>query len=116
MVRGCHESHGGAVGYDGMLLDLVFAIDNDIDGSLAEGCDGGMAVAKRNLLWRLEITKLGKHGSVVAEGFWSGASVIAHESRWWRKRTSTSVPTYIRVKKKLENYNLFLHDGCDDLL
>jgi len=97
VVGGSHESYGGAVGHDGMLLDSVFAIDDDINGALAEGCDGGMAVAKRNLLRRLEITKLGEHGSVVTEGFWSGASVIAHESRWWRKRISTSVPTYIRV-------------------
>ena len=81
-----------------MMADAIFAIDDDVDGALAKGCDGGMAVAKRNLLWRLEISKFRKHGSVIAEGFWSGASVIAHESRWWRSSTSTSVPTYIRVK------------------
>ena len=70
-----------------MLFDAIATIDDDVNGALAEGCDGGAAVAEGDLLGRLEVSKFREHRGIIAEGFWRGARVVAHEDRWCRRTT-----------------------------
>jgi len=55
-----------------MLLDAIATIDDDVNGALAEGGDGGTAVAKGDLLGQLKISKFREHRDIVAESFWCG--------------------------------------------
>ena len=68
-----------------MLLDTVEAVDHNINGALAEGSDGGAAVAEGDLLRRCKISNLGEHGNIIAESFGSSAGVIAHVCRRGRR-------------------------------
>ena len=50
MIGGSHEGNRSAVCRDGMLLDAVETVDYNANAALAEGSDGGAAVAEGDLL------------------------------------------------------------------